>query len=45
MYGASVYTEEVLRTVEKEINGYLEQEKPEIFAQPMPMEQNGENPA
>jgi trigger factor len=42
MYGASVYTEEVLRTVEKEINGYLEKEKPEIFAQPLPMEENGE---
>ena len=42
MYGSSVFTEEVLRTVEKEINGYLEQEKPEIFAQPLPSEDNGE---
>jgi trigger factor len=41
MYGSSVFTEEVLRTVEKEINGYLEQEKPEIFAQPLPAEDNG----
>ncbi len=41
MYGSSVFTEEVLRTVEKEINGYLEQEKPEIFAQPLPSEDNG----
>ena len=42
MYGSSVFTEEVLRTVEKEINGYLEQEKPEIFAQPLPSEDNGD---
>ncbi|MES2645481.1 MAG: trigger factor [Bacteroidota bacterium] len=41
MYGSSVFTEEVLRTVEKEINGYLEQEKPEIFAQPLPSDDNG----
>lgn len=42
MYGSSVFTEEVLRTVEKEINGYLEKEKPEIFAQPLPMDDNGD---
>jgi trigger factor len=40
MYGKSVFTEEILRTVEKEINSYLEQEKPEIFAQPLPTEDN-----
>lgn len=40
MYGSSVYTDEVLRLVEKEINGYLETEKPEIFGQPLPTEDN-----
>lgn len=42
MYGKPLFTEEVLRTVEKEINSYLEQEKPEIFAQPLPTEDNDE---
>lgn len=42
MYGSSVYTDEILRTVEKEINGYLEKERPEIFAQPLPTDDNGE---
>ncbi len=40
MYGSSVFTDEVLRTVEKEINGYLETEKPEILGQPLPTEEN-----
>ncbi|HSC54339.1 MAG TPA: trigger factor [Phnomibacter sp.] len=40
MFGASVYADEVLRTVEKEINGYLDKEKPEIFAQPLPTDDN-----
>ncbi|MDQ6902181.1 MAG: trigger factor [Bacteroidota bacterium] len=38
MYGASIYYDEVIKAVEKEIQGYLEKEKPEIFAQPLPME-------
>lgn len=42
MYGSSVYTDEILRTVEKEINAYLEKEKPAIFGQPLPMDENGE---
>jgi len=42
MFGASVYTDEILRTVEKEINGYLEKEKPEIFAQPLPTDDNAD---
>jgi trigger factor len=42
MYGKSVFTEEILRTVEKEINSYLEQEKPAIFAQPLPTADNDE---
>jgi trigger factor len=42
MYGASVYAEEVLRTAEKEINGFLEKENPEIFGQPLPIESNND---
>jgi len=40
MYGASIFSDEILKTVEKEINGYLTQENPEIFAQPLPTEEN-----
>ncbi|MEP6466530.1 MAG: trigger factor [Parafilimonas sp.] len=38
MYGQSVFTEEVLRTVEKELNEYMTNEKLDIFAQPLPFE-------
>ena len=38
MYGQSVFTEEVLRAVEKELNSYVDSEKLEIFAQPIPFE-------
>lgn len=38
MYGTAIYTEEVLRTVEKELYAYLQQENPDIFAQPMALE-------
>jgi trigger factor len=38
MYGQSVFTEEVLRTVEKELNEYVTKEKLDIFAQPLPFE-------
>ncbi len=38
MYGQSVFTDEVLRTVEKELNSYLGKEQLDIFAQPLPME-------
>ncbi|MEP7080197.1 MAG: trigger factor [Ginsengibacter sp.] len=37
MYGASLYYDEVIKTVEKELNQYLTAEKPEIFAQPLPL--------
>ena len=37
MYGASIFYDEVIKTVEKEIHNYLTTEKPEIFAQPLPM--------
>src|SRR6185295_7053825 len=38
MYGASIFYDEVIKVVEKEIREYLEKEKPEIFAQPLPIE-------
>ena len=38
MYGQSVFTEEVFRTVEKELNEYVAKEKLDIFAQPLPFE-------
>jgi trigger factor len=38
MYGASLFTDEVLRTVDRELIKYLETEKLDIFAQPLPME-------
>ncbi|HMF71614.1 MAG TPA: trigger factor [Flavitalea sp.] len=40
MHGPAVFTEEVLRTVEKELNGYMTAEKLEIFAQPLPLSEN-----
>lgn len=38
MYGQSVFTDEVLRTVEKELNTYLTKEELDIFAQPLPLD-------
>lgn len=38
MYGASIFYDEVIRSVEKELQEFLVKEKPEIFAQPLPME-------
>ena len=38
MYGASIFYDEVIKAVEKELQTYLTQEKPEIFAQPLPMQ-------
>ena len=38
MYGASIFYDEVIRTVEKELNAYLVENKPNIFGQPLPME-------
>jgi trigger factor len=40
MYGTSVLTDEVLRTVEKELTNYMTNEKLEIFAQPLPLPEN-----
>lgn len=38
MHGSGVFTEEVLRTVEKELNKYMQEEKLDIFAQPLPLD-------
>lgn len=38
MYGPSVFTDEVLRSVDRELIKYLETDKLEIFAQPLPLE-------
>lgn len=38
MYGQSVFTDEILRTVETELNSYLGKEQLEIFAQPLPLD-------
>jgi trigger factor len=40
MYGNSVFTDEVLRSVEKELTSYVTNEKLEIFAQPLPLAEN-----
>ncbi len=37
MYGASIFYDEVIKAVEKEIGQYLNTEKPDIFAQPLPI--------
>lgn len=38
MYGPSIYTDEVLKTVEKQLYSYLDIEKPDIFAQPLALD-------
>lgn len=40
MYGASIFNDEVLKGVEQELYKYLNEEKPEIFAQPLPLPTN-----
>ena len=37
MHGQAVFTDEVLRTVEKELTKYMQDEKLDIFAQPLPL--------
>lgn len=44
MYGSSIFTDVVLKSVEKELYGYLQQEKPEIFGQPLPLNNTMRNP-
>ena len=38
MYGTSVFTDEVLRSVDRELIKYLETDKLDIFAQPLPID-------
>ncbi|MEO6136049.1 MAG: trigger factor [Ginsengibacter sp.] len=37
MYGASIFYDEVIRTVEKQLQEYMVENRPDIFAQPLPM--------
>lgn len=38
MYGPSLFTDEVLKSVDRELIGYLQKGELDIFAQPLPME-------
>lgn len=38
MYGSSLFTDEVLKTVDRELIGFLQNDKLDIFAQPLPLE-------
>ena len=38
MYGPSLFTDEVLRSVDRELIGFLQNDKVDIFAQPLPLE-------
>lgn len=40
MHGQAVFTDEVLRSVEKELTKYMTDEKLDIFAQPLPLAEN-----
>lgn len=40
MYGASLFVDEVLKTVDREVNQYLQTENLDIFAQPLPVDMN-----
>jgi trigger factor len=40
MYGNSVFTDEVLKSVEKKLTDYMSTEQLEIFAQPLPLPEN-----
>ena len=40
MYGNSVFTDEVRRSVEKQLTDYMASEKLDIFAQPLPLPEN-----
>jgi trigger factor len=41
MYGQSVFLDEVLRTANRELETYLKEERPEIFAQPIALPAEG----
>jgi trigger factor len=43
MHGPAIFTDEVVKTVEKELGRYLGEEKPDIFAQPLPLDSDLKN--
>ena len=38
MHGSSVFADEVLKTAESELNKYMQEEKPDIIGQPLPLD-------
>ena len=40
MHGNAIFQDEVLRNVEQKLYAYLNEEKPDIFAQPLPLEKD-----
>lgn len=42
MYGQGVFSDEVLRKVEQEMNAYMAKEQIDIFAQPLPLENDAQ---
>src|SRR5690606_20133566 len=43
MHGQALFADEVLKTVEKELMGYLQNEKLDIFAQPLSLDKESKN--
>ncbi|MBL0181343.1 MAG: trigger factor [Chitinophagaceae bacterium] len=43
MYGNSLFTDEILKSVEKELYTWLNKERPEIFGQPLPLASDLQN--
>lgn len=43
MHGQAIFADEILKTVEKELMGYLQTEKVEIFAQPLSLDKEAKN--
>lgn len=43
MHGQAIFADEVLKTVEKELMGYLQTEKLDIFGQPLSLEKENKN--
>ncbi|HJT73634.1 MAG TPA: trigger factor family protein, partial [Chitinophaga sp.] len=43
MHGQAIFADEILKTVEKELMGYIQNEKLEIFAQPLSLDKEAKN--
>ena len=43
MYGPAIFSEEVIKVVEKKLLEYIKEEKPDIFAQPLPLDSDLRN--